>query len=316
VSRPVTWAAPFVIKKMGVIYKILSPSGKIYIGKTKNFTKRESAYKSEVKKNKTEIIIHNSIRKYGWDAHRKEFIEEVPNDMLNEREIYWIAYFKTYWYDNTMGMNMTKGGDGNNGSWMHDIKRREKQAKRFTGNGNPFYGKHHTEEFKARKSKEVSEYNKQNGIKVPEWGIQKSRLQKIKPVLVYDNKGIFLREFESYAEATKFTKCSSRDIYNSVSGKRTHAKGYVFRNKTENYPLKIEIEVKQQTVKRAIITVVSGKMWEHPSAQEASEYFLIPKTTINRAAMYNNGKPIRTGHQFYYKDSLNQNRPRIAGRAA
>jgi group I intron endonuclease len=243
-------------------------------------------------------------------------IEKVEDCLLDEREIYWIAFYKTYCYEYPRGLNMTKGGDGNNGSWMHDIKRREKQAKRFTGNGNPFYGKHHTEEFKARKSKEVSEYNKQNGIKVPEWGIQKSRLQKIKPVLVYDNKGIFLREFESYAEATKFTKCSSRDIYNSVSGKRTHAKGYVFRNKTENYPLKIEVEVKQQTVKRAIITVVSGKMWEHPSAQEASEYFLIPKTTINRAAMYNNGKPIRTGHQFYYKDSLNQNRPRIAGRAA
>jgi predicted GIY-YIG superfamily endonuclease len=41
---------------MGVIYKITSPSGKVYIGKTKNFTKRESSYKSEVKKNKTEII--------------------------------------------------------------------------------------------------------------------------------------------------------------------------------------------------------------------------------------------------------------------
>jgi group I intron endonuclease len=301
---------------MGVIYKISSPSGRLYIGQTQNLRKRINSYKCDIKKNRKEIKLHNSLRKYSWDAHILEVIEKVEDCLLDEREIYWIAFYKTYCYEYPRGLNMTKGGDGNNGSWMHDIKRREKQAKRFTGNGNPFYGKHHTEEFKARKSKEVSEYNKQNGIKVPEWGIQKSRLQKIKPVLVYDNKGIFLREFESYAEATKFTKCSSRDIYNSVSGKRTHAKGYVFRNKTENYPLKIEIEVKQQTVKRAIITVVSGKMWEHPSAQEASEYFLIPKTTINRAAMYNNGKPIRTGHQFYYKDSLNQNRPRIAGRAA
>lgn len=301
---------------MGVIYKISSPSGRLYIGKTQNLRKRINSYKCDIKKNRKEIKLHNSLRKYSWDAHILEVIEKVEDCLLDEREIYWIAFYKTYCYEYPRGLNMTKGGDGNNGSWMHDIKRREKQAKRFTGNGNPFYGKHHTEEFKARKSKEVSEYNKQNGIKVPEWGIQKSRLQKIKPVLVYDNKGIFLREFESYVEATKFTKCSSRDIYNSVSGKRTHAKGYVFRNKTENYPLKIEVEVKQKTVKRAIITVVSGKMWEHPSAQEASEYFLIPKTTINRAAMYNNGKPIRTGHQFYYKDSLNQNRPHIAGRAA
>ncbi len=299
---------------MGVIYKITSPSGKVYIGKTKNFTKRESSYKSEVKKNKTEIIIHNSIRKYGWDAHKKEFIEELPNDMLNEREIYWIAYFRTYWYDNPMGMNMTKGGDGNNGSWMHNIERREKQAKRFTGAGNPFYGKHHTEEFKTKKSKEVSEYNKHNGIKVPKWGIEKSRLQKIKPVLAYNSNGEFLKEFESYVEAAKFTGCSSSDVYNSVSGRRTHAKGYVFRNKTDNYPLKINVGViKNKNVKRPVVTVLSGKMWEHPSAQEASEYFCIPKTTINRAAMYNNGRPIRTGHEFYYKDSLNQNRPHIVG---
>ncbi len=304
---------------MGIIYKITSPSGRIYIGKTKNFTKRVSSYKSEVKKNKKEIIIHNSIRKYGWDAHTKETIEELPNDMLNEREIYWIAYFRTYWYDNPMGMNMTKGGDGNNGSWMHDTKRREKQAKRFTGAGNPFYGKHHTEEFKAKKSKEVSEYNKHNGVKIPDWGVEKGREAVRKPILAYSSKGVFLKEYISASEASKDLKVNRTCVNDVLRGKHTHASNFVFRYKTDNYPLKIDVGViKNKNVKRPVVTVLSGKMWEHPSAQEASEYFCIPKTTINRAAMYNNGRPIRTGHQFYYKDSLNknQNRPHIAGHAA
>jgi group I intron endonuclease len=301
---------------MGAIYKITSPSGRLYIGQTQNLRKRINAYKCDVRKDRKDIKLHNSLRKYGWDAHVLEVIEEVADELMDEREIYWIAELKTYCYKYPEGLNMTEGGDGQRSTWMHDIERRKKQAKRFTGKGNPFYGKTHSEEFKKKKAKQSSEYNKKHNIVVPKWGIEKSRLKKIKSVLMYDALGSFVREFESCTEAGKFINGKARDISACASGKRTQAKGYVFRYKTENYPLKIEVEVKRQTVKRAIITVVSGKMWEHPSAQEASEYFLIPKTTINRAAMYNNGKPIRTGHQFYYKDSLKQNRPRIAGRAA
>ncbi len=314
-SRPVTWAAPFVIKKMGVIYKISSPSGRVYVGKAKNLRKRVNSHKCASKRG-LNILLHNSIRKYGWEAHKLEILEEVENSLLNEREVALIEEHKTYFLDNPLGMNMTKGGDGNKGSWMHKVELRQWYSERFTGEGNPFYGKTHTEEFKKNKSKQSSEYNKKHNIRVPMWGVEKSRLKKIKAIVMYDASGNFVKEFDSCSDAGKFINSKGRDVSACASGKRTQAKGYVFRYKTENYPLKINVEVKQQNVKRAIITIVSGKMWEHPSAKEASEYFLIPKTTINRAAMYNNGRPIRTGHQFYYKDSLNQNRPRIAGRAA
>jgi len=260
--------------------------------------------------------LHNSIRKYGWEAHKLEILEEVENSLLNEREVALIEEHKTYFLDNPLGMNMTKGGDGNKGSWMHKVELRQWYSERFTGEGNPFYGKTHSEETRKRLAEAMSKRNKKNGVTVPKWGAEKGRLKVIKPVIAYDSKGVFIGEYDSATDAAKVLNINRSCVNNVLRGKHTHASGFVFRYKTENYPLQIEVVLKQQNVKRAIITIVSGKMWEHPSAKEASEYFLIPKTTINRAAMYNNGRPIRTGHQFYYKDSLNQNRPRIAGRAA
>ncbi len=298
---------------MGVIYKITSPTGRLYIGKTYDLRKRVNSYKCDVKKGNKDIKLHNSLRKYGWDAHVLEVIEELPDEMLNEREMYWIAHFKTYCYEYPKGLNMTKGGDGQRSTWLHNTERRKKQSQVFSGEGNPFYGKNHTEEYKAKKSKEVSEYNKRNGVKVPDWGVEKGRRAVRKPILAYSSEGIFLKEYISACEAAKDLKINRACVNNVLRGKHTHASNFVFRYKTDNYPLKIEVEIKNKSVKRPVVTVLSGKMWEHPSAQEASEYFCIPKTTINRAAMYNNGRPIRTGHEFYYKDSLNQNRPHIVG---
>ena len=41
---------------------------------------------------------------------------------------------------------MTLGGDGQRSTWMHDTERRKKQSRLFSGQGNPFYGKTHSEE--------------------------------------------------------------------------------------------------------------------------------------------------------------------------
>jgi group I intron endonuclease len=300
---------------MGVIYKITSPSGRLYVGKTHDLRKRINAYKCDIRKNRKDLKLHNSLRKYGWDAHILEVIEEVDDILLDEREIYWIAELNTYCYKNPKGLNMTLGGDGQRSTWMHDIERRKKQSKVFSGEGNPFYGKRHTEEVKKHLSEKAKEWCLKNGKKVPKWGAEKGRQRVIKPVLMYNAFGIFIKEFESCTEAANYVKGTVGDVSKCAAGERTHARGYVFRYKTENYPLKIEVKVKQQTVKRPIITELFGKIWEHPSAQEASEYFSIPKTTINRAAMYNNGKPIRAGHKFFYKDQK-QNRPHIVGHAA
>ena len=304
---------------MGVIYKITSPSGRLYVGKTYDLRKRINSYKCDVRKNRKDFKLHNSLRKYGWDAHVLEIIEEVSDDLLNDREIYWISEFNTYCYDNPMGMNMTRGGDGQRSSWINDFDRREKQSKLFSGEGNPFYGKTHTEEYKKRKSKEVSEYNKKNNVKVPEWGVEKGRNKVRKRIVCYSSGGKFLKEYKSVAEASKDLNVNHSCISDVLRGKHTNAGGYIFKYWEEGYAREVEVgELKKQGVKRPVIVVVDGKCWEFPSAQEASEELGIPKTTINRAAMYNGGRPIRAGYAFYYKDSFEgiphkQNRPHIVG---
>lgn len=287
--------------KMGVIYKITSPSDKVYIGKTYDLRKRINAHKCTAKSGKN-LILHNSIRKYGWDAHTLEVIEEVEEYLLDEREMFWIKELKTYCYENNMGMNMTKGGDGQRSTWMHRTDLREAQSKRFSGEGNPFFGRNHTEEFKKQKSKEVSEYNKANGINIPKWGVEKGRLAVIKPVLMYDKDGVFIKEFDSYTEAGKFIGVKASRVWESVSKRRSHCNHYHFRDKTDNYPLNIEIgEVFEQTVKRAIYLLDDDfdVIVEYPSSKEASDFWGIPKGSINRAAL---GNPLRTGHLFLYKD--------------
>jgi len=94
--------------KIGYIYKITSPTNKIYIGQTFNFNKRINRYKSLDCKNQR--YLYNSFLKHGYDNHKIEIIESGPyniNELL-ELEIYYIKYFESF----NLGMNLTIGGDG------------------------------------------------------------------------------------------------------------------------------------------------------------------------------------------------------------
>lgn len=288
---------------MGVIYKITNPSNKIYIGKTYNLRKRINAHKCSAKKGKN-LILHNSIRKYGWDSHHLEIIETVDDTLLDEREIFWVNELKTYCQENPMGMNMTKGGDGQRNSWMHDTERREQQSKVFSNEGNPFYGKTHSEESKKIIAEKASKRNKEKGITIPKWGAEKGRLATIKPCVAYNNKGEFIGEYESLTDCANALGLKVERISGCVRHGSWIGGQFMIRYKLgDNYSKQIEVgEIKLQTVKRPIIYVKQdGSRVEYPSAKEASEELGIPKTTINRAAQYNNGKAIRSGHIFLYK---------------
>jgi group I intron endonuclease len=95
--------------KNSYIYKITSPSGKVYIGQTTNLKKRINYYKCSKCKNQPKI--HNSLSKYGWDMHQFEIIEEIIYEgddlsLLNDREIFWIAEYDSH----KNGMNCNDGG--------------------------------------------------------------------------------------------------------------------------------------------------------------------------------------------------------------
>lgn len=94
---------------MGYIYKIENQiTHKVYIGQTtktdpyKRFKEHLAAAKSKTKNTK----LYQAMQKYGPDAFLFSPIEQVDNDKLDEREIYWISSYKSY----EKGYNMTPGG--------------------------------------------------------------------------------------------------------------------------------------------------------------------------------------------------------------
>lgn len=133
-------------KQIVGIYRITSPSGRVYIGKTKNMKERIKAYRSANIASKT--ILKSSILKYGWSAHKMELIHELPPDIedsiLNGYEILFIEQYKsnTNKYPKYKGMNMTYGGDGVVGYiCTEDVKK--KISENMKANFKPLKGELH-----------------------------------------------------------------------------------------------------------------------------------------------------------------------------
>lgn len=94
------------------IYKITNKiTGKSYIGQSVNIATRWSAHKSTSRSEETldGNELHKDILTLGIDNFSFEVIEETTIDKLDEREIYWIQYYNTYYN----GYNRTLGGNGN-----------------------------------------------------------------------------------------------------------------------------------------------------------------------------------------------------------
>lgn len=94
---------------MGIIYKIENDlNNKMYIGKTvSTLSHRWDQHKSLSATGTTHL--YNAMRRDGIEHFHISAVEDnIPNDKLNEREIYWIDFYKT----KTNGYNETIGGDG------------------------------------------------------------------------------------------------------------------------------------------------------------------------------------------------------------
>jgi group I intron endonuclease len=74
------------------IYKITSPSGRIYVGQSIDIEKRKNWYSKYIKHSSQPKIKH-SIQKYTWENHIHDVIEECSLEQLNERETYWKQYY-------------------------------------------------------------------------------------------------------------------------------------------------------------------------------------------------------------------------------
>lgn len=97
---------------MGIIYKTTNiTNGKIYVGKDKNNNPNYLG---------SGVILEQAIEKYGRQSFQKEVLEECDDNIVDSREIYWIAKLNST--DNKIGYNITNGGSGGDTTTNHPNK--------------------------------------------------------------------------------------------------------------------------------------------------------------------------------------------------
>ena len=148
------------------IYKVLNGlNGKVYIGKTNDLDRRKVEHFSEATRDRRNSHLYNAIRKYG----EEHFTFHVVAEFQHEERAYEAERFLIAFFDSTnrrVGYNNTLGGDGVRPT-SKERERRSQHGKTRTGPRNPFYGRVHTPETKAKIAKSRRKYV---GPKHPLWG--------------------------------------------------------------------------------------------------------------------------------------------------
>ena len=111
--------------KTGIIYCWRNVhNGKRYIGQTINPKDRFNRHKQYLGNYSGTNLFHRAMNKYflmsDWEY---DVIEEVPKEMLDEREIYWIAFYNSN--DPKYGYNILEGGHNVYGYELSEEARRK-----------------------------------------------------------------------------------------------------------------------------------------------------------------------------------------------
>jgi len=125
------------------IYKITSPSGRIYIGQSVSIRRRYLYYRNN--KCKSQPKLYHSIIKYGFDNHIFEILEECSKEDLSKRERHWQEFYNVL--NNGLNCILTNCEDKKLVLSAETIK---KKSESMIGSKNSFYGKKHSEEAKQK----------------------------------------------------------------------------------------------------------------------------------------------------------------------
>ena len=110
-------------------------NGRKYIGATRRFTERKYHHFYELRKGThRNDFLQRSYNKYGEKYFEFKVIESVDNnDLLHEREVYWINKLNTY----NDGFNLTYGGEIH----IQSEYTKKKRSQSLSGKSNPMYGR-------------------------------------------------------------------------------------------------------------------------------------------------------------------------------
>jgi group I intron endonuclease len=210
----------------GFIYKITSPSNKVYIGQTINFEKRVNHYK---KLNcKTQIRLYNSLLKYGFDSHKIEIIENCKFDELNNRERYYQELYDCI----NKGLNLIY----TNTSEKRKLISEETRKKMSESGKIKVFSKEHRENISKAERPKIyingvltkTYFTPEHRKKLSDWQIGRIFTAEHKRnitlglpkkcVYQFDLFGNFVNEYESISEAARQNKLYRQHIGKCCSG--------------------------------------------------------------------------------------------------
>jgi len=199
---------------MIAIYKIVSPTNKIYIGQSWCIRRRINQYeKTHCSRQKK---LYNSIIKYGWENHKFQILTILPKDVsqtiLNDYEIYYWQQYKDCEFE-----MLNIKDPGSNGKHSEDTKslmRKNRKGKRI-GKNNPMFGKGYL----------ISGENHGMFEKI---GVLHFSSIKINQYTLNDE---YIKTWDSLADIQRELKLAASNICNVCKGKRKSSGNYKWEYK-------------------------------------------------------------------------------------
>lgn len=222
------------------VYKITSPSNKIYIGQSIDIYRRFNKYKKLNCKN--QLRLYNSFLKHGCDNHKFEILQTCKEDELNELEIYYIDSYQSY--NNKFGMNLREGG-GSKGRHSEESKRKmsiSRTGKTLSKESRNKISESHKGLIMSDETKKKIGIANKGRILTGESRMKMSVAKKGKrisketefrgkPLIQYDKYNLFIAEYSSLIEAEKITNVFRSNISQVCNNKRKTAGGFIWKFK-------------------------------------------------------------------------------------
>ena len=231
------------MKNIG-IYKITSPSRKVYIGQSTDINNRWKYYLKV--KCKDQPRLYNSLKKHGPENHIFEVIEECLVEQLDEREIFHKQQFiNEFGWSKTLFCHLI---DGKGGYKSDETKRKMSESNKGKKHSIEtclkisisLMGRIESEETKKLKSKNNIGVSRGKGIPKSKEHILKTSKSLRKPILQYDLQGNFIKEWEGRIEVKKILNL---DVNSCINKKAKTSGGYIWRKKIDPLPPRFDLKM-------------------------------------------------------------------------
>lgn len=227
------------------IYKIVSPSKRVYIGQAFNIYKRWVTYRGNPDKYKQQTLLYHSMLKYGHKKHTFEIVEQCTKEELDKKEDYYIELFQCF--NSKHGLNLKRGGA--KGSLSDESKKKISESKK--GDKNCWFGKKFSDEHR----KKIGDANR--GKKITGERLERLKASAKKRTIYHKHtqatkdKISFAFKGEKHPMWGKKASAETRKKQSEAKkGEKSHLWGKQFseatRNKIRNYALNMSEEHKRK----------------------------------------------------------------------